>query len=51
MTFLRLLILAAIFAASGCAWGHKSSSRIVEGNSPTIKYTNRESAGGRIGGR
>ena len=53
MTALRLLILSAIFAASGCAWwGHqKSSSRIVEGESATIKYTNPEAAGGRIGGR
>ena len=40
MTFLRLLILSAVFAASGCAWGRKSSSHIVEGESPTIKYTN-----------
>ena len=52
MTALRLLILFAVLAVSGCAWWKpKSSSSIVEGESPTIKYTDREAAGGRIGGR
>ena len=52
MNALRLLILLATLAASGCAWHRqKSSSRIIPGESPTITYTNPESAGGRLGGR
>ena len=49
---LRLLILACILAVSGCSmFQKKSSSGIIEGDSPNIKYTNPESAGGRVGGR
>ena len=49
---LRLLLLAAVFALAGCSmFRPKSSSRIIEGDSPNIKYTNAESAGGRVGGR
>lgn len=55
MTIVRplaiLLLSFAMLPLAGCAWHKKSSSRIVEGDSPTIKYTNPESAGGRIGGR
>lgn len=29
----------------------RSSARIIEGDGPNIKYTNAETAGGRIGGR
>ena len=50
----RLFLFALIVSAtlvSGCSmFRQKSSSRIVEGESPTIKYTDREAAGGRIGG-
>ena len=50
--FIVLPLLVAATTVSGCAMFHKrSSSRIVEGESPTIKYTDREAAGGRIGGR
>ena len=49
---LRIALLVSILALSGCSmFRAKSSSRIVEGESPTIKYTNAESAGGRVGGR
>ena len=50
--FLRIAILIALTALSGCSmFRQKSSSRIIEGDSPTIKYTSPESAGGRVGGR
>lgn len=49
---LRLILLVSIVALPGCSmFRPKSSSRIVEGESPTIRYTNPESAGGRVGGR
>ena len=48
---LRLLLVIVFVATSGCAFRQRSSSHIVEGESSTIKYTDRESAGGRIGGR
>lgn len=49
---LRLFLLACLLAVSGCSmFGKKSNSSIIEGDSPNIKYTNPESAGGRIGGR
>ena len=49
---LRLALLASILVVSGCSiFRPKSNSRIVEGESPTIKYTSPESAGGRVGGR
>ena len=52
MNVLRLLILSAVLVLPGCASrGSKSSSRIIEGDSPSIKYTGTESAGGRLGGR
>ena len=50
--FVRLVLLICIVAVSGCSmFQKKSNSSIVEGDSPTIKYTNPESAGGRVGGR
>ena len=50
--FIALALLVAANTVSGCSMFHpRSSSRIVEGDSSTIKYTDRESAGGRIGGR
>ena len=49
---LRLALLASILVVSGCSmFQKKSNSSIIEGDSPTIKYTNPESAGGRVGGR
>ena len=52
LRLVRLALLVSIFALPGCSMFHpRSSSRIVEGESPTIKYTDREAAGGRIGGR
>ena len=52
LRIIRIAILACIPALSGCSmFHHKSSSGIIEGESPTIKYTNPESAGGRVGGR
>ena len=49
---LRFALVVSIPALSGCSmFRQRSSSRIVEGESPTIKYTSREAAGGRIGGR
>jgi len=51
MSAIRLALLIAILTTAGCAWGKKhSSARIVEGDSSTIKYTKRETAGGPIGG-
>ena len=47
----RLILLALLAVICGCAFRQRSSSRIVEGESSTIKYTDRESAGGRVGGR
>ena len=50
--FLRIVFLTCIGVLSGCSmFQKKSSSSIIEGDSPTIKYTNPESAGGRVGGR
>jgi hypothetical protein len=51
MFLIRLVLIIAVITTGGCAWGKRSSSRIVEGDSSTIKYTNREDAGGPIGGR
>ena len=51
MFAIRLVLLIAILTTAGCAWGKRSSGRIVEGDSSNIKYTNREDAGGPIGGR
>jgi len=51
MFLIRLVLLIAVISFAGCAWGRHSSARIVEGDSSNIKYTNREDAGGRIGGR
>jgi hypothetical protein len=50
MFAIRLVVLIAVFTVAGCAWGKHSSARIVEGDSSNIKYSNREFAGGRIGG-
>ncbi|MEO7317987.1 MAG: hypothetical protein ABIZ56_03250 [Chthoniobacteraceae bacterium] len=48
----RIALIVCIPAISGCSmFQKKSSSSIIEGESPTIKYTNPESAGGRVGGR
>lgn len=50
--FLRLALFASILVVSGCSmFRPKSNSSIVKGESPTIKYTSPESAGGRVGGR
>ena len=50
--FILITLVVATGTVSGCSMFRKrSSSRIVEGESPTIKYTDREAAGGRIGGR
>jgi hypothetical protein len=47
-----LLLVCLIASAGGCANRQKSSARIYEGDSPSIKYTReRESAGGPVGGR
>ena len=51
MFLIRLVLIIAVITTGGCAWGKRSSSRIVEGDSSNIKYTNREDAGGPIGGR
>lgn len=51
MNPLLLACLLALLAFTACAARQKSSARIYEGDAPTIKYTNRESAGGPIGGR
>ena len=50
--FMTLALLAAASTVSACSmFRQRSSSHIVEGDSPTIKYTERESAGGRLGGQ
>ena len=49
-----ILLLTGVLllgSMAGCAHKPKSSTRVYEGDSPTITYTNRESAGGPIGGR
>jgi hypothetical protein len=51
MFLIRLCLIIAVLTAAGCAWGKRSSGRIVEGDSSNIKYTNREDAGGPLGGR
>jgi hypothetical protein len=46
------LLVCQIAIAAGCANRQKTSARIYEGDSPSIKYTReRESAGGPVGGR
>jgi hypothetical protein len=46
------LVLCLIAVGGGCAHQQKSSARIYEGDSPTIKFTReRETVGGPVGGR
>jgi len=50
---LPLFLLAALFALSGCSLFHKgapkSSAHIYEGDSPTLRFTDKpESAGGQV---
>ncbi|MDQ3624475.1 MAG: hypothetical protein M3463_18625 [Verrucomicrobiota bacterium] len=46
MPFAVLMVLAGLLALGACA--HKSSSRIYEGDGPTIRYSRGE-AGGSLG--
>jgi len=48
----RLLIVCLLAGGIGCANHQKSTARIYEGDSPSIKYLHeRETAGGPVGGR
>ena len=51
--FLRLFVVCAVSTFAACASKQpKSSSRIYEGDSPSITYmSERETAGGAVGGR
>jgi hypothetical protein len=46
-----LFLLALTFLAAGCSSGNKkakSSARIYEGDSPTIRMTERQAPGGEL---